>query len=165
MMAAIFSLTLATLVYLAAFEIFGPIAALFALALVVFEPNLIAHGAYVTTDMAVTFGIFATVYALYRFRVRHLPSAGLRCRLARQPEWPWRPSTRPPCCSRSSSCCWPLNSCGHIQRKRNALTSFASMVRHLPQPSSWGCRSSGLPTISAFLRTQMQPCNPASATI
>ncbi|HEY2470934.1 MAG TPA: phospholipid carrier-dependent glycosyltransferase [Terracidiphilus sp.] len=74
MMAAIFSLALAIVVYLASFEIFGPIAALFALALVVFEPNLIAHGAYVTTDMAVTFGIFATVYALYRFRVR--PSIG-----------------------------------------------------------------------------------------
>jgi hypothetical protein len=74
MMAAIFSLALATLVYLACLEIFGPVAALFALALTVFEPNLIAHGAYVTTDMAVTFGIFATIYALYRFRVR--PSIG-----------------------------------------------------------------------------------------
>ena len=74
MMAAIFSLALATLVYFASFEIFGPVAALLALVLVVFEPNLVAHGAYVTTDMAVTFGIFATVYALYRFRVR--PSIG-----------------------------------------------------------------------------------------
>lgn len=74
MMAAIFSLALATLVYFACLEIFGSVAALFALALTVFEPNLIAHGAYVTTDMAVTFGIFATVYALYRFRVQ--PSIG-----------------------------------------------------------------------------------------
>ena len=74
MMAAIFSLALATVVYFAGLEIFGPVAGLFGLALVVFEPNLIAHGAYVTTDMAVTFGIFATVYALYRFRVR--PSIG-----------------------------------------------------------------------------------------
>jgi Dolichyl-phosphate-mannose-protein mannosyltransferase len=74
MMAAIFSLALAIMVYLAGLEIFSPAAALFALALVVFEPNLIAHGAYVTTDMAVTCGIFATVYALYRFRVR--PTAG-----------------------------------------------------------------------------------------
>ncbi|WP_158615477.1 glycosyltransferase family 39 protein [Acidipila sp. EB88] len=70
MMAAIFSIALATVVYLAALELFGSTAALFSLALVVFEPNLIAHGAYVTTDMAVTFGIFSTVYALYRFRVR-----------------------------------------------------------------------------------------------
>ncbi len=70
MMAAIFSLALAIVVYFAGLEIFGPVAGLFGLALVVFEPNLIAHGAYVTTDMAVTLGIFATVYALYRFRVR-----------------------------------------------------------------------------------------------
>ena len=62
------------MVYFAGLEIFGPVAGLFGLALVVFEPNLIAHGAYVTTDMAVTFGIFTTVYALYRFRVR--PSIG-----------------------------------------------------------------------------------------
>jgi hypothetical protein len=74
MMAALFSLALALVVYLASLEIFGPFAALFALTLVVFEPNLIAQGAYVTTDMAVTFGIFAAVYALYRFRVR--PSIG-----------------------------------------------------------------------------------------
>src|SRR6202048_584167 len=74
MMAAIFSLALATVVYFAGLEFFGPAAGLFGLALVVFEPNLIAHGAYVTTDMAVPSGIFATVYALYRFRVR--PSIG-----------------------------------------------------------------------------------------
>jgi hypothetical protein len=74
MMAAIFSLALAAVVYFAGLEIFGTVAALFGLALVVFEPNLIAHGAYVTTDMGVTFGIFSTVYALYRFRVR--PSIG-----------------------------------------------------------------------------------------
>ncbi len=74
MMAAIFSLALAIVVYFASLELFGPVAALFALVVLVFEPNLVAHGAYVTTDMAVTFGIFATVYALYRFRVR--PSVG-----------------------------------------------------------------------------------------
>ena len=39
MMAAIFSLALAALVYFACFEIFGPVAALFGLALVVFEPT------------------------------------------------------------------------------------------------------------------------------
>ncbi len=73
MMAAIFSLIMATFVYVAALEIFGSVAALFSLALIVFEPNLIAHGAYVTTDMAVTCGIFTTIYALYRFRRRPCP--------------------------------------------------------------------------------------------
>jgi hypothetical protein len=46
---------------------FGDGAALFALALVVFEPNMIAHGAYVTTDMGISCFIFASIYALYRY--------------------------------------------------------------------------------------------------
>ncbi len=53
MAAATLSLLLGLLVFLAAREMFGDGAALFALALVVFEPNMIAHGAYVTTDMGV----------------------------------------------------------------------------------------------------------------
>jgi hypothetical protein len=67
MAAATLSLLLGTLVFLAGREMFGDIAALFALALVVFEPNLIAHGAYVTTDMGVSCFMFATIYALYRY--------------------------------------------------------------------------------------------------
>src|ERR1700692_3696350 len=46
---------------------FGDGAALFALVLVVFEPNMIAHGAYVTTDMGISCFIFASIYALYRY--------------------------------------------------------------------------------------------------
>jgi tetratricopeptide (TPR) repeat protein len=65
--AALMSLLLALLVFLAASEMFGRWAGLTALALLVFEPNLIAHGALVTTDMAVTVGFFAAVYALYRY--------------------------------------------------------------------------------------------------
>lgn len=68
MFAAVLSVVMATVVYLAAFEIFGMGAALFALTLIVFEPNLLAHGAYVTTDMGVTCFLFAAVFALYRFR-------------------------------------------------------------------------------------------------
>lgn len=70
LMAGLLSLLMAALVYLAAFEMFGSPAAIFALALVVFEPNLIAHGAYVTTDMGITCFLFAAIYALYRFRDR-----------------------------------------------------------------------------------------------
>lgn len=66
MAAATLSLLLGLLVYLAAREMFGDGAALFALALVVFEPNLIAHGAYVTTDMGISCFIFASIYAFYR---------------------------------------------------------------------------------------------------
>jgi hypothetical protein len=47
---------------------FGKWEALTALALVAFEPNLIAHGSLVTTDMILTATTFAAVYAFYRFR-------------------------------------------------------------------------------------------------
>ena len=70
MFAAVLSLLMVIFVYLAGLEMFGPVAAVFAMSLVVFEPNLIAHGAYVTTDMAVTCFMFATIFALFRFRER-----------------------------------------------------------------------------------------------
>jgi hypothetical protein len=66
--AAVLSLLLAILVFLAAREMFGRAEALVALTLLVFEPNIIAHGSLVTTDMAVSAGFFAAVYALYRYR-------------------------------------------------------------------------------------------------
>jgi 4-amino-4-deoxy-L-arabinose transferase-like glycosyltransferase len=74
MAAAIFSLLLGWLVFIAAREMFGTGAALFALALLVFEPNLIAHGAYVTTDMGIACLMFASVYSIYRYV--KAPSAG-----------------------------------------------------------------------------------------
>jgi hypothetical protein len=67
MAAASLSLLLGLLVFLAAREMFGDGAALFALALMVFEPNMIAHGAYVTTDMGISCFIFASIYAFYRY--------------------------------------------------------------------------------------------------
>jgi hypothetical protein len=67
MAAATLSLLLGLLVFLAAREMFGDGAALFALALVVFEPNMIAHGAYVTTDMGISCFMFASIYAFYRY--------------------------------------------------------------------------------------------------
>jgi len=66
MAATTLSLLLGLLVFLAAREMFGDGAALFALALVVFEPNMIAHGAYVTTDMGISCFMFASIYAFYR---------------------------------------------------------------------------------------------------
>lgn len=66
--ASLMSLLLALLVFFAAREMFGRAIALAALALFVFEPNIIAHGSLVTTDMAVSAGFFAAVYALYRYR-------------------------------------------------------------------------------------------------
>jgi len=61
------SLLLALLVFAAANEMFGRWAAVTALALLVFEPNLIAHGTLVTPDMPVAAGLFAAIYALYRY--------------------------------------------------------------------------------------------------
>lgn len=66
--AASMSLLLAALVFLAAREMFGRAEAFAALTLFVFEPNIVAHGSLVTTDMAVSAGFFAAVYAIYRYR-------------------------------------------------------------------------------------------------
>jgi hypothetical protein len=46
---------------------FGPMAAAFAVALAVFEPNLTAHGPLVTTDMAATATIFLTIVMAWRY--------------------------------------------------------------------------------------------------
>lgn len=70
---AIFPLLLAVVVAVAGTEMFGPGAALFSLALLVFDPLILAHGPLVTTDTAATCFIFASVYAFYRFVKR--PSA------------------------------------------------------------------------------------------
>jgi 4-amino-4-deoxy-L-arabinose transferase-like glycosyltransferase len=64
---ALFSLALAVLVYLAAGEVFGPLAGLLALGLFVFEPVMLSNGALVTTDMPLACLFFASTYAFYRF--------------------------------------------------------------------------------------------------
>jgi hypothetical protein len=64
---ALMSLLLVLLVFLAAWEMFGPWEALTALAIVAFEPNLIGQGSLVTTDMAISATSFAAMYALYRY--------------------------------------------------------------------------------------------------
>src|SRR4030095_525530 len=65
--ASLMSMLLALLVFLAAREMFGRWEALTALAIVAFEPNLIAHGSLVTTDMAISATAFGAIYAVYRF--------------------------------------------------------------------------------------------------
>jgi isoprenylcysteine carboxyl methyltransferase (ICMT) family protein YpbQ len=66
--ASVMSLLLAALVFLAAREMFGRAEAVTALAILAFEPSLIAHGSLVMTDMVLTTTAFGTVYALYRYR-------------------------------------------------------------------------------------------------
>lgn len=69
----LFTLSLALLVFLAGYEMFGAGAGMFALVLFVFEPNILANGALVTTDMGASCLVFATIYAFYRYCRR--PSA------------------------------------------------------------------------------------------
>ena len=65
--AALLTLLLAFLVFATAKEMFGTTPAFIALTLLVFEPNILAHGAVVTTDVGVSCFLLATVYALYRY--------------------------------------------------------------------------------------------------
>jgi hypothetical protein len=70
----LFTLAAALLVFFAAREMFSLRAGLIALTLFCFDPNLLAHGAYVTTDMAASCTIFATIYALWRYLERPTPA-------------------------------------------------------------------------------------------
>ena len=63
----VFALGLALLVFLAGREMFGTGAGLLAMGLVVTEPSLLTHGAFVTTDSAITCLFFGTVFALWRW--------------------------------------------------------------------------------------------------
>lgn len=63
----VFTLLLGVLVFAMGYEMFGPEAALLALALFTFEPTVLAHGALVTTDMGLAACLFAAVYAFYRY--------------------------------------------------------------------------------------------------
>ncbi len=73
MAAAFFTVLLALLLFEAASQMFGRGPAYLALALAVFEPNILAHGALVTTDLGLSCCLFAAVYAFYRYVTR--PSA------------------------------------------------------------------------------------------
>jgi tetratricopeptide (TPR) repeat protein len=61
------ALALTLLVFIAAREWFGTPAAMIALVLAVFDPNIIAHSALVTTDMGVTLFFLASIYGFYRY--------------------------------------------------------------------------------------------------
>ncbi len=67
MAASIFALLLGLFVFLTAREMFGTVAGFLALTLVVFEPNLLAHGAIVATDIGAACFLLATIYAFYRY--------------------------------------------------------------------------------------------------
>lgn len=64
---SIFAFILGVLVVLAAREMFGDATALVALLLFVFDPLILAHAPLITTDIGAACGMFAAVYALYRY--------------------------------------------------------------------------------------------------
>ena len=61
------TLLLALIVFLAAQEMFGTAAGFIALGLVVFDPNLLAHGAVLGTDVGLSCFMFGSIYAFYRY--------------------------------------------------------------------------------------------------
>lgn len=65
--ALLVSLLCALFVFAGTREMFGTGAAFIALALLAFDPNFLAHGAYVTTDIGISCFMFATIYAFYRY--------------------------------------------------------------------------------------------------
>lgn len=67
MAVSLFMIALAACVFFAAYEMFGPVAGLLAPAFLVFDPNFLAHGALVTTDVPISCFIFLTLYLAYRY--------------------------------------------------------------------------------------------------
>ncbi|MGE5053491.1 MAG: ArnT family glycosyltransferase [Acidobacteriota bacterium] len=65
--ASVFVFGLLVLVWFGARKMFGVEVAILASSLFVFEPNILAHGALVTTDIAASFGFLAGVLALYLY--------------------------------------------------------------------------------------------------
>jgi 4-amino-4-deoxy-L-arabinose transferase-like glycosyltransferase len=67
MAAGVFALLLSLVVFMAARECFGDWAALAALVLAAFDPNVLANSALVTTDVAVTLFFVASTWCFYRY--------------------------------------------------------------------------------------------------
>ena len=65
--AASLTLLAALIVFFGTREMFGTGSAFIALTLLAFDPNLLAHGALITTDVALACFMFLSVYMFYRF--------------------------------------------------------------------------------------------------
>src|ERR1700704_3052505 len=61
------TLGLGLLTFVCARDLFGPRAALLAVALFALEPTILAHGRVVQTDIPAAFGFLLTIFALYRY--------------------------------------------------------------------------------------------------
>jgi hypothetical protein len=65
--AAALAIALSLVIFFAAGEWFGTTAALVALTLAVFDPNILAHSGLVTTDVGAALFFLAAIYAFYRY--------------------------------------------------------------------------------------------------
>jgi len=65
--ASLFTVVLGALLFESAYVTFGVGPALIALTIFAFEPNVLAHGFLVTTDMGLTCCLYAAVYAFYLY--------------------------------------------------------------------------------------------------
>lgn len=65
--AAVLALALSLMVFVSAREWFGAIAALAAVTLTVFDPNILAHSGLVTTDVGASLFFLAALYCFYRY--------------------------------------------------------------------------------------------------
>ena len=74
LMAGLLAIGLSLVIFTATREWFGMDAALIALVLVTFDPNMLAHSALVTTDMGVTLFFLASIYAFYRYVKQPTPA-------------------------------------------------------------------------------------------
>ena len=68
--ASLFTLVLGALLFESAYVAFGVEPALIALTIFVFDPNILAHGFLVTTDMGLACCLYSTVYAFYLYLER-----------------------------------------------------------------------------------------------
>jgi 4-amino-4-deoxy-L-arabinose transferase-like glycosyltransferase len=79
--AAAFTILLALSVFLVARSMWGDGPAFLALILLIFDPNILAHGALVTTDLGITFGLFLAAGSFYLYQKKpsrlRLLAAGL----------------------------------------------------------------------------------------
>lgn len=65
--ASLFAVLLLLTVWFVARKMFGPPVAVLCGVLVAFDPNFLAHGALVTTDIAAAFSVLLATYMLYRY--------------------------------------------------------------------------------------------------
>jgi hypothetical protein len=66
----LFTLLTAFLIYASGRKLFGVAAGVCALILFTFDPNVLAHGTLISTDLASACFTFATVYAFYRYQLK-----------------------------------------------------------------------------------------------